>query len=352
VIAKVHPSHPQTSEQFAHAVSKSISSCHVPEGIFSIIHGKNPRVSEELIMQEDVAAVGFTGSYGVGRSLFNLACSRKTPIPVFAEMGSINPIFITKQTIEKNGKQISKLLTDSIMTGTGQFCTKPGVIFIPKTAKGFIKDVVEQMKNAEPGILLNETIQRHLQENIIKTCAIDQVLVASQDHKDSSHHRSVAPTVLTTDIETFHTHQQLQQEHFGPFALLVLYNNMKECIPIVEQLEGQLTGTIHLDESEIMQLKPLIEVLSRKVGRLIINGVPTGVRVCTAMQHGGPYPATTAPHTTSVGMMSVKRFLRPIAYQDTPDDLLPTELKNTNSLRILRLINQHYTREDIQINKR
>ena len=277
VIVKAHHSHPQTSDKFAKIVHKVIKNSNLPNGIFSMIQGKDPSVSETLPHHIDVAAVGFTGSHAVGRGLFDLANSRKIPIPLFAEMKSINPVFITEKAIEKKGQHLSTLLANSIVLGTDQFCTKPGVIFIPKNAKDFSNDVPNEMKTINHGILLNENILTHLQEKLKKTLNNNHVFLASERPSESSHHLSPVPTILVTDDNTYLNDSHLQTEHFGPVALFVLCDTMKNYLTIAEHLDGQLTGTILLAESERTQLRPLMEILIRKVGRVIINDVPTGV---------------------------------------------------------------------------
>ena len=322
VIVKAHPSHPQTSELFAHAVNKAIDLCNFPKGYFSLIHGKHVEVSKELVLHPDVEAVGFTGSRRAGRAIFDLASHRERPIPVYAEMGSINPVFVL--TINED---TAEQLANAITLGVGQFCTKPGVIFIKKETDSLIDQVVEKLQAKEPGVLLNENVKSNLINIVSKTKNIDTVEVLLGGH-EIPHNLSFENTVFVTDSLTYQKNTVLHQEHFGPVALFVRCNGDDDLLNIAKNLEGQLTATIHVGSSEIKQAKPLVLELTKKVGRLIINGVPTGVEVCTAMNHGGPYPATTALHTTSVGMYAIKRFLRPLAFQNTPMELLPSELQD------------------------
>ncbi len=321
VIVKAHPSHPATSELFGHAVNKAIDICDMPKGYFSLIHGKDVEVSKQLVTNPKVEAIGFTGSQSVGRAIFDLASARPKPIPVFAEMGCINPVFIST-VLSDTAEQ----LANSITLGTGQFCTKPGVIFVKKDDVSLIDDVVRLLKKKEPGILLNETIKGNLDRVVSRSHAINSVDVRLGGHalKDKV---SFENTVLVTDAGTYLEHEVLHKEHFGPVALFVVCDGESDFLKIAHTLEGQLTATIHVDTSNTESISELFHLLTRKVGRLIINGVPTGVEVCKAMHHGGPYPATTSLHTTSVGMYAIKRFLRPIAFQNIPKTLLPHELR-------------------------
>lgn len=321
VIVKAHPSHPATSELFGHAVNKAIDTCDMPKGYFSLIHGNDVKVSKQLVTHPEVEAIGFTGSQRVGRAIFDLASARPKPIPVFAEMGCINPVFISK-VLSDTAEQ----LAGSISLGTGQFCTKPGVIFVKKNDVSLIDDVVQLLKKKEPGILLNETIQGNLDRVVSRSCSIQSVNVRLGGHaiKDKV---SFENTVLVTDAKTYLENEVLHNEHFGPVALFVVCDDESDFLKIAHSLEGQLTATIHVDTSNTESISELFHLLTRKVGRLIINGVPTGVEVCKAMHHGGPYPATTSIHTTSVGMYAIKRFLRPIVFQNIPKTLLPHELR-------------------------
>jgi len=321
VIVKAHPSHPVTSEIFGHAVNKAIEICEFPRGYFSLIHGKDASVSEELVVHPKAEAIGFTGSQGAGRAIFDLASSRPRPIPVFAEMGSINPIFIYNVK-----KDTAEQLANSITLGVGQFCTKPGVIFLNKKHIVLIDEVIQILRNIGSGILLNDSIKDNLTSKVLNSSKISSVDIrlGGCPLKDMV---SFESTVMVTDMRTYLSNNVLHQEHFGPVALFVICEDGSDFLKIARYLEGQLTATIHVDISDSSCAMDLFNILTRKVGRLIINGVPTGVEVCEAMQHGGPYPATTAPHTTSVGMYAIKRFLRPISFQNVPEVLLPVELR-------------------------
>ena len=348
VVVKGHPSHPQTSELFARAVYGAIEKCGFPKGWFSLLQGAGEEVGKNIVLHPLLEAVGFTGSLRGGRALFDMAESRPRPIPVYAEMGSINPMFITEGAIERRFESLAEELVNSITLGVGQFCTKPGVIFIPDTApaKTFMKHVVALMDRKPPGILLNGRIRKNLVHAVEQNLRIPEVklLTGGKAVDDAT---AFENTVMVTDAATFLKHSELQQEHFGPVALFVFCENTDEMRKIAARLPGQLTGSIYAEKSEYHHMGPLFHELIQRVGRVILNGVPTGVRVCHAMQHGGPYPATTAPHTTSVGMTAIRRFLRPVAFQNVPEELLPEPLKNENRKGIMRLVNGRHTRDSI-----
>ena len=346
VVVKAHPLHPETSELFAKSVYKSIEKHNFPKGFFSMIQGNKKEVSKEIVIHPNIKAVGFTGSRTVGRILFDIASKRTEPIPVYAEMGSINPVFITKKSMEKRNNELAQEFSDSITLGNGQFCTKPGVIFVndDKYTDEFIEQTKKIMNEKEPGFLIHKKIKEGLKRTVDKTKKIDgvELVLGGNEIKDKTIYEN---TLFVTNSKKFIEEKQLHMEHFGPVSFIVKCKNMDEFLKISEEMEGQLTATIHLEKEDYGKIKPLITKLSRKVGRIIINGVPTGVRVCNAMQHGGPYPATTFPNTTSVGTQAIKRFLRPISFQDFPEELLPIQIRNENKKKILRFVDGKYKRE-------
>ncbi len=330
VVAKAHPSHPQTAELFAIAVSRAVIDAGFPKGTFSLIHGTKNIIGKNLVLHPHIQAIGFTGSLGGGRALFDLASSRHDPIPVYAEMGSINPVFVTENAIEKRAEQMAKMFADSITLGVGQFCTKPGIFFIPKSEKStdFIGEVVKYIKEKPELPLLNENIHHSLVEMTDETIKqVEEVNILTGGNASKNHYayqNTILETEIPDDLDKFFEKERLLMEHFGPIALFVQVPDSIAYEDIAEKLEGQLTGTIHLEKEDHENMKSLVEELSQKVGRLIVDGVPTGVKVSPAMHHGGPYPATTASRTTSVGMTAIRRFLKPICYQNVPEALLPT----------------------------
>ncbi|MEF8879316.1 MAG: aldehyde dehydrogenase (NADP(+)) [Candidatus Thermoplasmatota archaeon] len=342
VILKAHPSHPMTSELFAKAVNKTIDKQNIPKGFFSLLHGRSKKVGKQIVLHPKIEAVAFTGSLQGGRALYDLASSRTKPIPVYAEMGSINPVFITSKTLKKNTDDIAKKIADSATKGTGQFCTKPGVIFLPSNGDRFIQKIVEIFKEKETGFLIHKKTKKTLVKQIQETTSISDVKIV-EGGTPIENKTMFKNTVIVTNAETFLEEKKLHQEHFGPVIILVKCKQEEQFFEIVEKLEGQLTATVFCKQ-ETDRVKKMMKRLTNKVGRIIINGVPTGVRVCQAMQHGGPYPATTDIRSTSVGMNAIKRFLKPIAFQDTPEFLLPDELKKDNKKNILRTVNGEYRR--------
>lgn len=321
VIVKAHPSHPKTSELFAQAAFKAIQKTNFPKGTFSMIHGKNTEVSKKLILHPKIQSIGFTGSLSAGRKIYNLAATREKPIPVYAEMGSINPIFITH--INKN---TAEQIADSITLGVGQFCTKPGLVFTTKKTESIIPEIVERIKNKKTGTLLNQNIKNNLVKKVEYTKKIQNltVLTGGSEVKNKLCFQN---TIILTDKKTYIKNKKLKEEHFGPVAIFVKCKDNTDFVEVAEKLDGQLTSTIHMKNKDIKENKVLFDTLINKVGRIIINSVPTGVKVCPAMHHGGPYPATTDIRSTSVGMYAVKRFLRPVCFQDVPTELLPDFIK-------------------------
>jgi 2,5-dioxopentanoate dehydrogenase len=326
VIVKAHPSHPQTSELFAHAVNTSLNKLKMPKGFFSLVHGKNPTVSKRLVLHPLVEAIGFTGSFSVGTTLSRLAASRKKPIPVYAEMGSINPIFIVNYT-EDTAEEIA----NSITLGAGQFWTKPGIIFVTEKTNDIITEIVKKIQLKKPAVLLNESIKKRLITAVKKTKQIENVEVLTGG-KAILHQCSFENTVFVTDAKTFLKNPCLHHEHFGPVVIAVKCKNVEDFITIAQNIEGQLTTTVYVNKAESLAVQPLFLELIKRSGRIICNGVPTGVKVCTAMTHGGPYPATTAPQSTSVGMKAVNRFLRPVCFQNVAEDVLPKQLQKTKNI--------------------
>lgn len=323
VVVKAHPSHPQTSELFAMAVINAIEKSDFPRGIFSILHGKTNNPGMNLVDHQNIKAVGFTGSVNGGRSLFDIAAARSCPIPVYAEMGSVNPVFITQAALKTRSDEMAEQFAQSITLGAGQFCTKPGIFFYPrcKESVGFLHKIVESIKKQKMQSMLNkniyESIMKHTSE-LISTGGVE--LLAGG--KKGEIYNSLQNTIVKTDISNYFKKDRLKKEYFGPLAIFVECDSEKQYLEVVEGLNGELTGTIHMEKMDFNKMKILFDGLKEKVGRIIINGVPTGVKVSSAMNHGGPYPATTSVGHTSVGTTAIRRFLRPICYQNIPDTFL------------------------------
>ncbi|MBJ6367733.1 aldehyde dehydrogenase (NADP(+)) [Snuella sedimenti] len=328
VIVKAHAMHSGTAELVASAIIKAAEKTGMPNGVFSNIMGRGRTVGTALVKHPKVKAVGFTGSISGGRALFDLASQREEPIPVFAEMGSINPVIITSKAVAKRSEAIATTYAGSITLGTGQFCTNPGLILTIESDKtqAFIEDLANKTIAIEPQCMLGPNIKSGFVENGESVIAQEGVEVVGKIKGDieANYAASYIASVSGTD---FLANPKMHQEVFGPFSLVVRCKDETQLIQIVDGLEGQLTGTIIAEEEEYATLHDLVDALENRVGRIIFNGVPTGVEVCPSMQHGGPYPASTDSRFTAVGTGSIKRWVRPISYQSFPDALLPMALK-------------------------
>ncbi len=347
VVVKTHPAHPATSEIVASLIAKAAQATGMPSGVFSMLHGRDHEINLSLVRHPLTRAVGFTGSLRGGRALFDAACARPDPIPVYAEMGSINPVFILPGALEARGAKIAEGLRNSVTLGVGQFCTNPGVAVgiagpaidqFARTAAGLFQD-------AAPGTMLYSNLRDGFEQGFKKFSSVRgvEVLARSKTPVDAKQ-TQVAPTLMATDAATFLANRTLSEELFGPATLLVRGKQKSELEEIARNLEGHLTATIHGTPDDLMEYRELVAILQRKVGRLLFNGFPTGVEVVPAMHHGGPYPATTDSRTTSVGTAAIERFARPICYQDFPQAALPEELRDENPRGIWRIVDGKRTR--------
>jgi NADP-dependent aldehyde dehydrogenase len=348
VVVKAHPAHPGTSEMVARALQSAAEAARMPRGVFSMVHGAN-EISLLLVKHPAAKAVGFTGSLQGGRALFDAAVARLEPIPVYAEMGSTNPVFILPGALKKNGSAIAEYFVQSYTLGVGQFCTSPGIAIgcAGDDWRAFVAKVGELTKAVAPGVMLHQGILEKFKNGTEKFLKIPGVTVAAQS---SAKIESRAGAVLfATDAKTFRNQPLLAEEVFGPSTLLVSCGSPEELEEIARSLHGQLTASIHGTDEDLLRCKNLIAILRQKAGRLIFNGFPTGVEVCAAMQHGGPYPATTDSRTTSVGGYAIKRFARPVCFQNFPDAALPPELQNKNPRNLWRFVDNQFTKSDAPI---
>ena len=348
VIVKSHPMHAGTGEMVASAIIKAAEATGMPNGVFSNLNSKGIEVGVQLVKHPAVKAVGFTGSINGGRALFDIAAQREEPIPVFAEMGSINPVIMLPQALQNRAADLAQTYAGSITVGSGQFCTNPGLLLGIKgdDLTNFINSLSEEIVKIEPSCMLHPNIIGAYEKN--KQSAIDQAgLVVAADYGSELSVNHARQAVVTVEGKTFLENSRLHQEVFGPFSMVVQCVDVQELQRIVSNLEGQLTGTIISDANEIEKYPHVIAALQNRVGRIIFNGVPTGVEVCPSMQHGGPYPASTDSRFTAVGTHSIKRWVRPFSYQNWPDNLLPNELKNSNPLGIVRVIDNERTQKAI-----
>jgi NADP-dependent aldehyde dehydrogenase len=345
VVVKGHPSHPGTSQMFADATRDAIAQLKLPAGLFALLQGRRHELSAMLVKHPEITAVGFTGSLKAGRALFDLAAARQTPIPVFAEMGSVNPIVIMPGALAEKGDAIAQGLSASVLLGGGQFCTKPGVIFTVGEDAEFVDALAGHIAKQASVTMLNANLRENFRQRIgdVSEVAGVRAIATSQP----TGHAGVSPALFATDADTFRREHALQEEAFGPGAVVVNCKSLDDAIACIDALSGNLTGTIHTGAADAADASKVLRKLEQKVGRVIVNGYPTGVEVCHAIVHGGPYPATTDPASTSVGSAAIRRWVRMTAYQDTPDDFLPPALRNANPLGIERTIDGKRTRDPV-----
>ena len=341
VVVKAHRGHPGTSELVAGAIQRAVAGCGLPAGIFSMLHGEGSVIGTALVTHPATRAVGFTGSRAAGRALVDAAGRRPDPIPVFAEMSSLNPVFILPGALADRTREIAEGFKASLTLGVGQFCTKPGLLFAvegPDLVR-FRAALRECIAAAPIGSMLHADILAAFDRGRTALLNVPGTTVLARSTAIAEAVKTHAlPLVVETDAATFLAHGQLSEEVFGPCSLLVAAPTLAGLRTLARGLDGQLTATIHGTPQDLAAAGDLIQMLSQTAGRVIVNGFPTGVEVCHAMQHGGPWPATSDSRFTSVGSAAVERFVRPICYQDVPEALLPEPLKDANPLGLGRLV--------------
>ncbi|MAQ85897.1 MAG: aldehyde dehydrogenase (NADP(+)) [Maritimibacter sp.] len=326
VVVKGHSAHPGTGEIVAQAIDAAIKSCSLHPGVFSLIQGGKRDVGTALVQHPLIRAVGFTGSLGGGRALFDLCAQRPDPIPFFGELGSVNPMFILPEAVKARGKAIGEGWAGSLTMGAGQFCTNPGIAVVQEGPEGdaFVSAAAEALKGVATQCMLTDGIAdayRNGKSRFDGRNAVEPVLVTDSEGRNAS------PNLYQTRVDAYLQDHALGEEVFGPLGLVVRVDGPDDMEKLARGFEGQLTATLHMDDGDTALGARLMPVLERKAGRILVNGFPTGVEVCDAMVHGGPYPASTNFGATSVGTLSIRRFLRPVCYQNMPDDLLPGDLK-------------------------
>lgn len=324
VVVKGHPAHPGTGEIVAEAIHAAIQSTGMPAGVFSFIHGDSHAVGAALVQHPLIKAVGFTGSLRGGRALFDLCAARHEPIPFFGELGSINPGFVLPHALAARGAKLAEGWSGSLTMGAGQFCTNPGLIVMPKgvLADAFAKAAGDALSKVGPQVMLSDGIAE-----AYRTGANRAAGVATPIFEAQAEGRNALPSIYKTSAEEFLRDHTLAEEVFGPLGVIVTVSGEDQMLDVAEAMEGQLTATLHLDDGDMDMARRLMPVLERKAGRILANGWPTGVEVADAMVHGGPYPASTNFGATSVGTMAIRRFLRPVSYQNIPEALLPEDLR-------------------------
>lgn len=350
VLVKGHSSHPGTSELVAQAIANAARSTGMPAGVFSLLMGSGREVGTALVNAPEVKAVGFTGSFAGGMTLVRLAAERPEPIPVFTEMGSLNPVVLLPEALAANADQIAEGFIGSLNMGVGQFCTNPGlVVGIDSPAFDRFLEAASLCLAKQPaGVMLNEGIQQAYNQGVATISSQPGVRkVAMGEDWQGKAGFCGQPTLMTVTAADFLANRELTEEMFGPASLMIKCRDLSELLVVVGSLKGQLTGTIHAAPGEMAGYGELIDVLSQRVGRLLVNGFPTGVEVCHAMVHGGPFPATSDVRFTSVGTAAIKRFLRPLCLQNFPVELLPEPLQDSNPLQIWRLVNGERSRASL-----
>jgi len=350
VIVKAHSAHLGTNELVATAIINAAKKCNMPDGVFSSLIGEGAQLGQQLVKHPQIKAVGFTGSFRGGMALLKAAVNeRDEPIPVYAEMSSINPVLVLPNKISEDVDALAAQLSASITLGVGQFCTNPGLLFVLKdeNTEKFVQKLGQVLQKVLPATMLNQTIcgaYYKEREQLLSTKGVETVWTGDEGREDYK----AGPSLAKTSSKNFSENSSLQNEVFGPASLIVVCENENELKSALQSLHGQLTATVMGTADDLKQFQNHIDILIARVGRVIYNGVPTGVEVSHSMMHGGPFPATTFAHFTSVGTEAIKRFLRPVCYQDCPQEFLPDALKDENPLHIMRKLNGEFTRNAVQ----
>lgn len=336
VVVRAHPAHPGTSELVGRAIQSAVKKCGLPEGTFSLLGGPDYTLGAELVRHPAIMAVGYTGSRSGGIALSKIAAARPVPVPVYAEMSSINPVYLLPEALKTRADALGAAFIGSLTMGAGQFCTNPGLILAlscPDLDR-FCQSAKEALKTAPAPTMLTQSIHAAYDAGVETLGSRPGVtLLGRGPHGEAS---GCQAAVFTTDAAHFLQDPVMQHEIFGSCSLIVACPDLETLLRLSRSLEGQLTATLHMEDADIATASQLMPVLERKVGRILANAWPTGVEVCAAMVHGGPFPATTDPRSTSVGTAAIERFLRPVCYQDLPDALLPAGLRSTNPLKLPR----------------
>jgi len=350
VVVKGHPAHPGTSELVAGAIARAVKKSGLPEGTFSLIHGVDPAVSIALVTHPSTKAVAFTGSEHAGRAIFDAAMQRPEPVPAYVEMGSVNPVFILPGALQERSDAIAQGLVSAINLGGGQFCTCPGLIFgvEDEAYQGFRKKLSEEFAKSTPATMVHPNVLKGYDKGLQRVREVSGVEARPASQPADAGTTEAGPVLFETDAATWLENEALAQEVFGPSAIVVRGDSESQLVKIAQTLPGTLTATVHGTADDLHKYRKLVAVLENKAGRLVLNGFPTGVEVSSAMHHGGPYPATGDAKYTSVGTAAILRFVRPICYQNFPDDSLPLELKDANPRNIWRTVDGSLTRDGVK----
>ena len=349
VVVKGHPAHPGTSELVAGAIIRAVQKCSMPEGTFSLLNATDPVTSQGLVTHPLTKAVAFTGSERAGRAIFDAAAQREEPIPAYVEMGSTNPVFILPGALKERGDVLAEGLTKSINLGTGQFCTCPGLIIGKEddVFRAFREKLTHTFEQSVPASMVSPGVLKGYDESRKRVSSVPGVNSTQSAKAADWTHTEATPVLFETDAETWLSNDALGREVFGPSAIVLRAKSEDEMLQIANGVCGSLTATVHGTPEDLKNHRKLIALLETKAGRLVFNGYPTGVEVSPAMHHGGPYPATGDPKFTSVGTAAIFRFLRPVCYQNFPNEALPPELQDANPRKIWRIVDGTLTREPI-----
>ncbi|QEM80973.1 aldehyde dehydrogenase (NADP(+)) [Halomonas binhaiensis] len=339
VVVKAHSAHPGTSELVGRAIQAAVAKRDLPEGVFSLLYGSGREVGQALVADPRIKAVGFTGSRAGGTALMKTAQARPEPIPVYAEMSSINPVLLMPEALKARGAELGQGFVASLTMGAGQFCTNPGLVIAIKgpDLDAFLNAAAEAVRGAAAQTMLTPGIHDAYQSGVAGLAASDKANEVARGQQGTGPNQCQAG-LFVAEAQDFLADEALQAEVFGSTSLVVACSSLDDMQQVAEHLEGQLTATLQMDDGDIDAARRLLPTLERRAGRVMVNGWPTGVEVCHAMVHGGPYPATSDARTTSVGSAAIYRFLRPVCYQNLPQALLPEALRDGNPQGVSRLV--------------
>jgi NADP-dependent aldehyde dehydrogenase len=350
VVVKGHPAHPGTCEMLGRAVMTALGKCGLPEAAFSLLQGRGHELGRALVEHPLTQAVAFTGSLRGGRALMDIAAARPHPIPVYAEMGSINPVFLLPGALKERAAKIGEAYIGSVTMGVGQFCTNPAVVLGIRGAEleTFVQSAAENAAKFTPQTMLHRGICETYEAGTAVWSTISGVKLAGQSEAEPDNQATQAACrVFSTTLDVLEANEELRREVFGPCSVVASCETLEDMLRFARSLEGQLTAAIHGTPEDLREYAPLVRVLERKAGRLIFNGFGTGIEPCPSMHHGGPYPAASHSFFTSIGTDSILRFVRPVCYQGFPDDCLPAPLQNANLGKSMRLVDSQLTRDSL-----
>lgn len=347
VLYKVHMAHPETSWLVAQCIERAAGATEMPAGVFMAVAVRSREVAYQLVAHAAIKALAFTGSFAGGKALYDAAVRRPDPIPVYAEMGSTNPVFLLPDRLREHAASTAAALAASNTLGAGQFCTNPGVLLLVRSpeAEQFLSLYSERLAVQPSHAMLTPGIHRAYADGVERLKSLPHVTVLAEG--TATQPEAAIPVAFRVSGDDFLRDGRLREEYFGPASIHVVAESDAQLLEIAEALEGQLTTSVWCTDSDIESFAALFRTLEHKAGRLIINGAPTGVEVCHAMVHGGPFPATTDSRTTSVGTQAIYRFTRPVSFQHYPERLLPPELQNNNPYGVWRRVDGEWTKKAV-----